>query len=118
MMIENYTCAFELSSHSLVLMTSQNAFRISDHSGSCLHSGSNTIVSCVRYIFHCYIIYIFRVHGNNKWLELKVFNLNTWGVSWFDDEPIVSLEEPYDISSVADTDINVSILLLILVYNK
>ena len=118
MMIENYTCAFELSSHSLVLVTSQNAFRISDHSGSCIHSGSNTIVSCVRYIFHNYIIYIFRVQGNNKWLELKVFNLNTWGISWFDDEPNVSLEEPYDISSVADTDINVSILILLLVYDK
>ena len=118
MMIENYTCAFELSSHSLVLVTSQNAFRISNHSGSCIHSWSNTIVSCVRYIFNSYNFYILRVQGNNKWLELKVFNLNTWGISWFDDEPNVSSEEPYDISSVADTDINVSILLLILVYNK
>ena len=111
LMIETYTCAFELSNHSLVLVTSQNAFRISDQSGSCIHSGSNTIVSCVRYIFNSYNFYILRVQGNNKWLELKVFNLNTWGISWFDDEPIVSLEEPYNISSVAETDIKVNILL-------
>ena len=55
---------------------------------------------------------IFRIQGNKAtWIELKVFNLNTWGISWFDDEPIVSLEEPYNISSVAETDIKVSNLL-------
>ena len=112
LMIENYTCAFELSSHSLVLVTSQNVFRIYDHFGSFIHSGWNTIVSYLKSLEDTFPIPIFRIQGNKAtWIELKVFNLNTWGISWFDDEPIVSLEEPYNISSVAETDIKVSNLL-------
>ena len=48
LMIENYTCAFELSSHSLVLVTSQNVFQIYDPFGSFIHSGWNTIVSYIQ----------------------------------------------------------------------
>ena len=37
---------------------------------------------------------------------LTVFNLNTWGLSWFDDEP-VSKDQPYDLKSVMDTFLQV-----------
>ena len=40
---------------------------------------------------------------------LTVFNLNTWGLSWFDDEPIVSKDEPYDLTLVMDTFLQVCI---------
>ena len=117
-MIENYTCWFGVSSHSLVPETSQHALRIFDSFGSCRHYAPNTIVSIVKYIFIlCYIFSIYRVQGQGG-IELKVFNLNTWGISWFDDEPTVSDEEPYDIQSVADTDLGVSIPILLLVYSK
>ena len=40
---------------------------------------------------------------------MTVFNLNTWGLSWFDDEPIVSKDEPYDLTLVMDTFLQVCI---------
>ena len=47
----------------------------------------------------------------NEQIYLSVFNVNIWGLSYFDDEPIPSSEEPYDIRSVRESTKKVSIIL-------
>ena len=57
---------------------------------------------------------------------LRIFNLNAWAASYFNDEPYPSLSEPFDVATVKETYLQVvvttyrvliSILLLIyLVY--
>ena len=36
-------------------------------------------------------------------LKLNVFNVNVWGLSYFDDLPIPSTSEPFDVDSVRQT---------------
>ena len=47
---------------------------------------------------------------NKQKKELNIFNLNIWGVSYFDDDiPWSSINEKYNITSVRQSFVNVSI---------
>ena len=54
----------------------------------------------------------------NKQIYLSVFNANIWGLTYFADEPIPSSEENYDIDSVRQSNIDVSIILDYLLFTK
>ena len=49
--------------------------------------------------------------NQNEQIYLSVFNANIWGLSYFDDEPIPSSEEHYDIRSVRESTKKVSLIL-------
>ena len=54
------------------------------------------------------VMLVSTIQGDEKLkIKLKVFNLNTWGSSYFEDFPIPSKEEPYDVESVRHTLIEV-----------
>ena len=49
-----------------------------------------------------FIVAFFIIMSTASCFQLRVFNLNTFGNSWFDDLPIPSEAEPYNISSVKE----------------
>jgi len=50
------------------------------------------------------VMLVSTIQGGEKLkIKLKVFNLNTWGSSYFEDLPIPSNEEPYDVESIRHT---------------
>ena len=54
------------------------------------------------------VMLVSTIQGGEKLkIKLKVFNLNTWGSSYFEDLPIPSNEEPYDVESIRHTLIEV-----------
>ena len=53
--------------------------------------------------------------GNaKKQKELRIFSLNIWGATYFNDLPYPSLSEPYDVATVKETYIEVYRITLIL----
>ena len=49
--------------------------------------------------------------NQNEQIDLSVFNANIWGLTYFDDEPIPSSEEGYDMYSVRQSTMEVSKIL-------
>ena len=56
--------------------------------------------------------------NQNEQIYLSVFSANIWGLTYFADEPIPSSEENYDIDSVRQSNIDVSIILDYLLFTK
>ena len=56
--------------------------------------------------------------NQNEQIYLSVFNANIWGLTYFNDKPIPSYEEHYDIDSVRQSNIDVSIILDYLLFTK
>ena len=71
------------------------------------------ITFCLMLIAHSLGKYsdCYYCHNPNEQIYLSVFNANIWGLSYFDDEPIPSSEEPYDIRSVRESTKKVSLIL-------
>ena len=68
----------------------------------------NQVVRIQSYNMIAQPLFPYTIQGGEKLkIKLNVFNLNTWGSSYFEDLPIPSNEEPYDVESIRHTLIEV-----------